>query len=81
MQANKITGRYKYPISDQELEEGLERTDAFVSLTNFDEENIMLALYANKMSHAKLITKINKTNFNCVIDEIPVGSVVSSTIS
>lgn len=59
------------------LEEGLERTDAFVSLTNFDEENIMLALYANKMSHAKLITKINKTNFNCVIDEIPVGSVVS----
>lgn len=59
------------------LEEGLETTDAFVSLTNFDEENIMLALYANRMSHAKLITKVNKTNFNCVINQIPVGSVIS----
>ena len=59
------------------LEEGLETTDAFVSLTNFDEENIMLALYANRMSDAKLITKVNKTNFNCVVSEIPVGSVVS----
>lgn len=59
------------------LEEGLESTDAFVSLTNFDEENIMLSLYANRMSRAKLITKVNKTNFNCVINEIPVGSVVS----
>jgi trk system potassium uptake protein TrkA len=59
------------------LEEGLEDADAVVSLTNFDEENIMLALYANRMSHAKLITKVNKTNFNCVINEIPVGSVVS----
>ncbi len=59
------------------LEEGLESADAVVSLTNFDEENIMLSLYANRMSHAKLITKVNKTNFNCVINDIPVGSVVS----
>lgn len=59
------------------LEEGLESTDAVVTLTNFDEENIMLALYANRMSHAKLITKVNMTNFNCVIEDIPVGSVVS----
>lgn len=59
------------------LEEGLESADAVVSLTNFDEENIMLSLYANRMSHAKLITKVNKNNFNCVIDDIPIGSVVS----
>jgi trk system potassium uptake protein len=59
------------------MEEGLETADAVVTLTNLDEENIMLALYANRMSHAKLITKVNMTNFNCVIDDIPVGSVVS----
>lgn len=59
------------------LEEGIETTDAFVSLTNFDEENIMLALYADRISHAKLITKINKANFNSVINQIPVGSVIS----
>ena len=59
------------------MEEGLAEMDAFVSLTNFDEENIMLSLYANKVSHAKLITKVNKANFNCIINDIPVGSIIS----
>ncbi len=59
------------------LEEGLETADAVVALTNYDEENIMLALYANRRSRAKLITKVNKTNFNSVIEEMPIGSVVS----
>lgn len=58
-------------------EEGLVNADAVVSLTNFDEENIMLSLYAHRMTRAKLITKVNKTNFNSVIGDIPIGSVVS----
>ncbi|MCD8144076.1 MAG: Trk system potassium transporter TrkA [Oscillospiraceae bacterium] len=59
------------------LEEGLESTDAFIALTDFDEENIMLSLFANRVSSAKRITKVNNTNFNSVLSEIPVGSVVS----
>ena len=59
------------------LEEGLPEADAVVSLTNYDEENIMLSLYANRNSRAKLITKVNKNNFNTVIADIPIGSVVS----
>ena len=59
------------------LDEGLASADAVVTLTNFDEENIMLSLYANRMSRAKLITKVNMNNFNCVIDDIPIGSVIS----
>lgn len=59
------------------LEEGLENMDAFVALTNFDEENIMLALYANQMSHAKLITKVNKIDFEGIVRSIPVGSIIS----
>lgn len=59
------------------LEEGLPQTDAFVALTNYDEENIMLSLYANKVSKAKLITKINKIAFEGVIYDIPIGSIVS----
>ncbi|MDO4555572.1 MAG: Trk system potassium transporter TrkA [Lachnospiraceae bacterium] len=58
-------------------EEGITDMDAFISLTNFDEENIMLSLYANKVSKAKLITKINKITFEDVINEIPVGSIIS----
>lgn len=59
------------------LEEGLPQMDAFVSLTDYDEENIMLSLYAHKVSGAKLITKINKIDYDSVIDDIPVGSIVS----
>lgn len=39
------------------LEEGLAQTEAFVTLTNMDEENILLSLFAKKNSNAKLITK------------------------
>ena len=59
------------------IEEGLEYADAFVALTNMDEENIMLSLYANKRSNAKLVTKINKIDFSEVINELELGSTVS----
>ena len=58
-------------------EEGIENMDAFVALTNFDEENIMLSLYANKMSNAKLFTKINRVAFEGVVNEIPIGSIIT----
>lgn len=64
--------------SDQQLllEEGIHQAEAFVSLTNMDEENILLSLYANKISNAKRITKINRIAFENVIKDIPVGSVI-----
>lgn len=45
--------------TDRELlaEEGLSRMDAFASLTDVDEENVLLSLYAGAKSKAKLITK------------------------
>ena len=58
------------------LEEGLEQMDAFVALTNFDEENIMLALYAGKVSDAKVVTKISRIEFEEVVEELNLGSVV-----
>lgn len=58
------------------LEEGIEHTDAFVTLTGFDEENIILSLYARKQQGVKCITKINKIAFNDVISELEVGSIV-----
>ncbi len=57
-------------------EEGISKADAFVSLTNLDEENIMLSLYANKVSNAKIITKINKIDFEEVISDMPIGSII-----
>ncbi len=58
------------------IEEGLEHTEAFVALTNIDEENIMLALFAKSMSKAKLITKVHRVAYDEIIDSLNVGSIV-----
>lgn len=64
--------------SDQKLllEEGICQTEAFASLTGFDEENIMLSLYAASQSNAKLITKINRIAFENVINSMNLGSII-----
>ena len=58
------------------LEEGIKQADAVVSITNIDEENLLLSLYTHHVSKAKPITKINKIDFEEVINELPVGSIV-----
>ncbi len=58
------------------LEEGLREAEAYACLTGLDEENIMLALYADKVSEAKVITKIGRIDFEEVISGLPLGSVV-----
>ncbi len=57
-------------------EEGLPTAEAFICLTGLDEENIMLALYADKVSHAKVVTKISRIDFEEVVENLPLGSVV-----
>ena len=64
--------------TDEELlkEEGIERAEAFVPLTGIDEENVMLTLYARKVSKAKVITKINRMTFKTVLNDLDLGSVI-----
>jgi trk system potassium uptake protein TrkA len=57
------------------LEEGIDDIDAFISLTNMDEENLVLSLFANKVSNAKIVTKVDKVAFEEVIGELPVGTI------
>lgn len=58
------------------LAEGLELTESFVSLTNVDEENVLLTLFAKKHCHGKMITKVNRLEFDDILDGLDVGSVV-----
>lgn len=58
------------------LEEGIENTGAFVSLTNMDEENILLSLFAKTKSNAKIVTKINKISFDKVISGLDLDTVI-----
>lgn len=58
------------------LEEGLETTEAFVSLLNIDEENILLSLYAHSKMEGKIVTKINRIAYGDVINRLDIGSTV-----
>ena len=64
--------------SDQRLllEEGIADADGFASITDIDEENIMLSLYVESNFRAKTVTKINKLNFEGIIDRLSLGSVI-----
>ena len=64
--------------ADKDLlaEEGIEAADAFVPLTGLDEENTLLALFAKRFPNMKVITKINRSTFNDVIDELEIGSIM-----
>lgn len=63
---------------DQEilLEEGLENADGFVALTNLDEENILLSLFAKNKSKCKLITKINRIDFDDVVNQLDLDTII-----
>lgn len=58
------------------LEEGLTRVESFVTLTNLDEENILLSLFAKKNSTAKLVSKVNRIAFDDIIEGLDIGSVI-----
>lgn len=57
------------------LQEGLGSVEGFAALTGLDEENILLSLHAKKNSHAKVVTKINRINFNGVLSDIKLDTI------
>lgn len=57
------------------LQEGLDSVEGFAALTGLDEENILLSLHAKKFSHAKVVTKINRINFNSVLNDIDLDTI------
>lgn len=58
------------------LEEGVERAGAFVTLTNVDEENILISLFAKSVGKGKLITKVNHIEFDNVIKQLDLDTTI-----
>lgn len=65
--------------TDQELleQEGLRQMDAFVTLSDRDEENLMTGLYAVKQGVPKVIVKNNRVAYADLINALGLDSVVS----
>lgn len=49
---------------------GLQDADGFVALTNIDEENIILSMYAEKLGVEKVVSKINNEKFTDLLRDV-----------
>ena len=58
-------------------EEGLKDFDAFVALTNMDEENIMLSLYAKTICKGLVITKVDHVNYDTMLNSMGINPIIS----
>jgi trk system potassium uptake protein TrkA len=63
----------------QELldEEGIDSTDAFITLTGMDEENILISYYAVQRGVPKIITKVSKDELLSTAEKLGLDSVIT----
>ncbi len=64
--------------TDQELliEEGIADTQAFVSLSEQDEENIILSLFAKKQTKGKIVTKVEGAELAGIIKDLNLDTTI-----
>lgn len=65
--------------TDSELleSENLTASDAFVALTDRDEDNLIISLYAMQQGISKVITKCNRQNYAGIVRSLGLDSVIS----
>ncbi len=65
--------------TDQDMleEQGLAQTDAYISLSNRDEENLLTGMYAARQGVPKVIAKNTRTTYADVMNQLGLDSVVS----
>ena len=59
------------------VEEGIDAMDAFVALTDIDEENMVVSMFANKMKVKKTITQIKSDDLYGMLEELGINNIVS----
>lgn len=75
---SKVTVVYGNGVQhDLLIEEGIESMDAFITLTNNDEENMVISMFANKMNVRKIITKIVSDDLSNMLLELGINNNVS----
>jgi trk system potassium uptake protein TrkA len=59
------------------LEEGIGEIDAVVTLTDIDEENLLVSMFANHLGVPSVVTKINRVEYVEVLRHAGIESIVS----
>jgi trk system potassium uptake protein TrkA len=59
------------------MEEGLAETDAFVSLTGMDEQNVLVSYFAGSQNVPKVISKINRSEMAAMADRLGLDCIIS----
>lgn len=59
------------------ISEGLEKMDAVITLTDIDETNFLISLYANKLGIPKTVTKINNNSLTKMLDDIGLDTIIN----
>ena len=64
--------------SNQDIlrEEGITACESFVTLTGLDEENLFLSMFAQSVSKAKVITKVDRLGFDDIIKRLDLGTII-----
>lgn len=57
-------------------EHGIEQAGSFVALSALDEENILLSLFAKEAGAKKIVTKINRIDYDNVISRLDLDTVI-----
>ena len=65
--------------TDQDLleEQGLNQMDAFITLSNRDEENLMTGMYASRCGVPKVIAKNTRTTYAEILNQLGLDSILS----
>ena len=58
------------------IEEGIRETDSIVALTDIDEENLILAIFSNRVGVPKTVLKINRLEYSNLFYDRSIGSMV-----
>ncbi len=57
--------------------EGLAEMDALVTMSAMEEQNVFISMYGHMLGVPNIITRLNRTEMNGMLENLPIGSVVS----
>lgn len=58
------------------MAEGIRETDAVLTLTGMDEQNLVISMYADRIGVPKTVTKMNRSEYSALFSDMELGSTV-----